>query len=196
MSTNTQEANGFVIATDDEPVSARHLWRLAGAVDGYRDGRIFWLAGRNKPDTKGSLGTMRILFSHTKPSDDDLNSDKGEERWFGPYQNASDPGDISRGRVKQVIVKTCDCEASPCDCGTDISLPGNEYDAVFWTSSALEKFAVPHYVTIQGIEAAKDVMDAFRTGCGTNPPPDVVVHAPNTEYRCMFGFLGERVMSI
>jgi hypothetical protein len=56
-------------------------------------------------------------------------------------------------------------------------LPGDKWDALFWNLPAIDKFAVPYYVTTESLAKGYEVRSAF-----LRPDVYALVHAPDTDY--------------
>ncbi|HEU4453697.1 MAG TPA: hypothetical protein VFR81_11590, partial [Longimicrobium sp.] len=61
--------------------------------------------------------------------------------------------------------------------GREVRIDGREHDAVFWSLSAIDKFAVPYYARTDGAEYAAEMRRRAATGpvCG-------LAHMPKSEY--------------
>ncbi|HYR07004.1 MAG TPA: hypothetical protein VEQ60_04535 [Longimicrobium sp.] len=120
------------------------LSRLAEAVDGHRYGRRVCYVGRfwYEPGKQGHrlYGPFRDCteaeeFRESLP-------DKDEYGLFGPYYTKKQPLRAADTReVAKVVVHFTGTADT-------ITLDGEEFDAVFWSASSLEKFLIPYYVSI------------------------------------------------
>jgi len=154
------------LASFDRPVSARLARRLAAAADGYRTGEVIWFRARYVPDENFSFGISEPIVSKVRPQPDDLADGEG---LFGPFQTEVDGPGLTRTPIVEVVLRLAG--------GEETRFPADRYDALFWSMSSLEKFAIPHYVEFQGLEVAKRLREDF-----LKPEVYVMAHGPNTEY--------------
>jgi hypothetical protein len=145
-------------------ISAALARRLAAAADGHRDGQEIYFQARFEPGADGD-------FDVTGPfSREQAEQQAPPEGFgiFGPYRTDECEDDISRTPVKRVTMELTNGEV--------LTFEGSRYDALFWSSSALEKFVVPYYAMIAGVDRATRLRDTFLT-----PAVFMIAHDPNTE---------------
>ncbi len=173
-------------------VTAALARRLAEAADGYRNiGEVNFLA-RYEPDNDKffdlSEGYPEQYQNSKHPNLREHDQKKveklgGEYDWFGPYDTKDskvpkvvikrievileDPNE--EGKEKIVVIETLP---------TDSEDPNKQpFDAMFWSLSALEKFAVPYYARLHGGKYADQVVTDF-----TADDFFLTAHRPGTEY--------------
>ena len=87
---------------------------------------------------------------------------------FGPYKTDKCDDDISRTPVKSITIELHN--------GDKHCFEGTKFDALFWSISALEKFAIPHYTSVRGVEKAQHILRQF-----VDTDVFLMAHDPNTE---------------
>jgi hypothetical protein len=152
------------VATD-QPISSRLAMRLAAAADGYQNGKTVWFTARLEPDEDGSFHMSPAIEAEDRPN---LSLEPGVVL-FGPYRSDR------QGPEKTTPVVRVTLELSN---GKTIGFPATRYDAIIWSTSSLGKFAIPHYVAFEGLEAAGVLRDKFVNDASVF----VMAHGPNTEY--------------
>lgn len=143
--------------------------RLGEAGLGYQRGRDFWLVIRG-PATNGRPTDYEVSGPFLNQPDADaafvvqsagLPPGHGVER-FGPF-NLPDPLGPNRPKVKRVLVEFAGAE-SPFEL-LDSNPPGqnhvDDYDMVCWSYEAVEKFMVPYYAGLQGVEFTQGKLAEF-----------------------------------
>jgi hypothetical protein len=90
---------------------------------------------------------------------------------FGPFQNDSQPR-ASQATVAQLVV-TPQEGAVPLK---PFTIPGQEFDAIFYSVPAVEKFVVPYYVQEYGLAFGRRILREFRAG-----PLALMGHLPWSE---------------
>lgn len=171
-------------STTQKPISAALARRLAEAADGYRNiGEVNFLA-RYEPDKVKLFDLSRAYpAKHTNPGDldpeDRMKLNHPDYDWFGPYDTKDSV--VPKLTITRIVVWVMGEgeEERPIEIPTRPS-PDPEkkpFDALFWSLSAVEKFAVPYYARLHGGKYADQVVtdfiadDFFLTG-----------HRPGTEY--------------
>jgi hypothetical protein len=151
-----------------QPVSAKLARRLAAAADGYRDGREVWFTASFTP--KDGQNGNNFDISEAIPGDGtsapDVTLSDGYGL-FGPFLT-EESGDPKRTPIASIVLRLP---------GGDVEIDASKYDAMFWSSSSLDKFAVPHYATVLDLSMAAKLQREF-----SEPSVYLVLHGPNTEY--------------
>jgi hypothetical protein len=145
-------------------LSAKLVRRLAAAADGFRDGREIFFTARFEPEKNGDFN---LDGPFVREQLDTLRVPPGFGI-FGPYMTPECDDDIGRTPIKTITIELHD--------GQKWSFEGKRFDALFWSISALEKFAIPHYTNVHGVEKARAMLRGFEE-------TDVFLmgHDPNTE---------------
>jgi len=176
MSANHPTTNGNGVAADPvsphipvapgarKALSARLSRRLAAAADGFRDGREIFFTARFEPENNGDFD---LDGPFTRDQVATLRVPPGFGI-FGPYQTDECDDDLSRTPIKTITIELHD--------GKKWSFEGTRFDALFWSVSALEKFAIPHYTTVHGVEKARGILKGF-----VETDVFLMGHDPNTE---------------
>jgi hypothetical protein len=154
--------------TMDKPISARLLRRLAAAADGFRNGLTVWFTANYEPE--GEDESFKI--SKAIVQDDPPTTQPGPGRkHFGPYKSTGEP--IRTTPIVEIVLHVQTANGIQ-----TVSIPAKDYDAIFWSTSALEKFAIPHYVVFEGLKRAAKLEKKFKDDASVY----AIVHGPNTEY--------------
>jgi hypothetical protein len=157
-------ASASAARTTRQAISAKLIRRLAAAADGHRDGReIFFMARFEAEDD----GDFDLDGPFTRDQLDKLRVPEGFGI-FGPYQTDACVDDISRTPVKKITIELHG--------GETFSFEGTRFDALFWSVSALEKFAIPHYTNVRGVDKAQHILRRF-----VETDVFLLAHDPNTE---------------
>lgn len=152
-------------------LSASLLARLSEAADGKRDGAITWLVGQLVHDFQRG---HKVLGYYTTPEEAfkknmqkfDANPSRDKYKIFGPFLTRSDGS-----KEKQVAsVKLT------MDDGTEVCLNGTDYDAIFWSESAFDKFVAPYYVQVGDLYQAMLIRAMF-----LDPAVIAAIHIPGSE---------------
>jgi hypothetical protein len=138
------------------------LKRLAEAIDGYRDGQPRWIvADRNfRIDGHGHkvVGLFLDLDSAAAGRDSAAARDTTDADFgvFGPFRATEIPAQVidSAEDVMEVIVVTRG--------GDTTRYNGREYDALFWSMPAFDKFVVPYLDKVGGPEFAARQRELYR----------------------------------
>lgn len=143
------------MGTDPKPpISASLARRLAEAADGFRNtGEVFFIAGYARPHPIKEFPD----FNSAKDFFDNNNLNESEFGIFGPYKTIDDLKDsnlIGVENIKSVelIIHFDNSETQ------NISLPG-KIDSIFFNLSSLEKFLLPYYTGLFGVDYAKQIRD-------------------------------------
>jgi hypothetical protein len=151
------------------PPSAALLKRLAEAVDGHRTGARVWLVAALRPpfDVVG-------IFEEEGPARARARADSALGS-FGPYQTDRDPGLRASFFAKCIHLYSAMrgdyCPGTPLLALADIDSVAlvirmkngvrhiipvpTEADAMFFTLSAIDKFAIPYYARVTGLAEAE-----------------------------------------
>lgn len=145
----------------DHPVSAVVAKRLAAAADGFRHGRpMYFVSGFRDP-----AGLQRFEGEEGRAAAERARLDReakgGGEKFgvFGPYVTEPLPAADARPgpEVLDVTVRVRLADGST---RTRV-LGGSEFDSIFWTRSAVDKFVIPYYAGAQGLPYANQVSEDF-----------------------------------
>ena len=145
-----------------KPISAMLARRLAGAASGFPNGKKIWFYSRYvRKDL--AFNVSDPIVSNSQPAA----HPNPEFGTFGPYLSPEEP--VKRTPVAKVTLELTN--------GKKITLDASHADSVFWSASAIEKFAIPYYGAVGDLELATKIRDTFQD-------EDVVAmcHGPNTEY--------------
>jgi hypothetical protein len=149
------------------------LKRLGEAVDGHRTGRpVYVVASYDFPHP------VTGVFERQRDARTQADSAGRSFDVFGPYQTVRDPGEFAAfimrcvhdGRTSmygppycpnRIIVPLADVESIMLsvrvrDSTISVALP-RETDAVFFTLAAIDKFVVPYYTRIVGVDSAAEM---------------------------------------
>ena len=152
-------------ALSDRPLTATLLRRLAEAADPVNEEAPFWIVSSFAP-VAGNFQIVGTFFD--KEEADDAVPDPAQYGVFGPFQGS--PG------KKPTPIRKLKLEVDGIN--EDVHLMGHRFDALFWSESALRKFALPYYANLSGVEYAMRLRDEFRA-----PDAYLMAHDPDTEYR-------------
>jgi hypothetical protein len=135
------------------------LRRLAEAADGYRDGRDkFVVAAQVFPHKVAGVFSTREEADRVA-----RDSARSPDRYavFGPYRTPPDM-DVSPevNDVDSVVTYLKD--------KTTRTYDGDEYDALFWSLPAFDKFVAPYLTFVAGADHAQRQREAYKRGDLTN----------------------------
>lgn len=163
------------VSSATRPITASLARRLAAAADGYRNGEVVWFTARYVAvDEDFDISEGLEGDRPAAPEDPDYGV-------FGPFQNDADQ--IKRTPVVKVTLHLSD--------STERTFAAAKCDAIFWSSSAIRKFAIPHYAEYIGLDYAKKIRDDFGQA-----NVSAFAHGPNTEYELVKSADGQHVMLI
>jgi hypothetical protein len=148
--------------SETKPISAMLARRLAGAASGFPNGKKTWFYSRYVRKNL-AFNVSDPLVQNTPPA---AHPDPAFGL-FGPYLTQEEP--VKRTPVARVILELTN--------GKKITLEAINADSVFWSASAIEKFAIPYYGAVGDLELAKKIRDTFQ-----DPNVVAMCHGPNTEY--------------
>jgi hypothetical protein len=150
------------LSTGGKHVSAFLLRRMAEAVDGHRGKTVFCRA-RFTPNAKFDFDV--------KVEEDVANLEAADDEFgiFGPFSTPEAKGpNLDSTPIRSIVVTLND--------GRVIRVDPKKTDALFWTVSAVEKFLIPYYTSVNSVEMASGVLSSFnREGMV------FAEHGPNTE---------------
>lgn len=136
------------------PISASLTQRLGEAADGYRNiPQVFFVAAFSPPHKVFPFETLESAeeFYYKK----NLSPDK----WgiFGPFEAKNEfPVKFDKKPIKKISVLVSYKD------GTDDSIELDSHtDAVFFNFSSLDKFLIPYYTKLYGVDQAKKIRDEF-----------------------------------
>ncbi|HEX8695891.1 MAG TPA: hypothetical protein VF746_25975 [Longimicrobium sp.] len=146
------------------PICAGLSRRLAAAADGHRNGQEIFFVARYEADETGDFELDGPYFR------DQLGKLRVPDGFgiFGPYCTADCDDDISRTPIKSITIELRD--------GRRHTFEGDQFDALFWSVSALEKFVIPHYTVVRGVRKAQQILREF-----VDTDVFLLGHDPNTE---------------
>jgi hypothetical protein len=164
---------------DDRPISAGLAARLAEAAFGYMGLGPVYLVATYEPtdnafdpynvtpfknDWEGAEALIAIL---------NADPDLPEFGVFGPYETGLGPAPLSPYYLEAVslLVGGPDGETGA------LAFGAGEYDSLFWTRAAVEKFAVPYYSALYSPVFAQSVLEEYETASLA-----VLGHMPWSEY--------------
>jgi hypothetical protein len=162
-------------------MSASLLRRLAEAVDGYRTGETLFVvaAWRFPHDVAGVFGTSRVAMEVARR--------KGDYGVFGPYFAPPDSGNemmlyslrlcpglhewdswcpdttfalnraVPYANITDITITIHAKEGAP----VERVLGPHEVDAVFFTLSAIDKFVMPYYTRVYGVDFAAQMRATY-----------------------------------
>ena len=156
------------VAQPSGPPTATLLKRLAEAVDGHRTGGTVFLVADLRPPHD-----VLAIFDSLEPARARVGTDPNLGA-FGPYLTERDPGAMlgwfSKCVHYQSSMRPIICPGGPVRRMADVDsvtihvrmrdgtseiIPVQKgADAIFFTLSAIDKFAIPYYVRVVGLEDA------------------------------------------
>jgi len=160
----------------EQPVSAGVAKRLAAAADGFRHGKpMYFVLGFRDP-----AGLQRFEGEAGREAAERARREReakgGGEKFgvFGPYVTEPGHGPAAAPPAAEVLDVTVRMKLPDGSTRTQV-LGGGEFDAIFWTRSAVDKFVVPYYAGALGLQAAARVSEDF-SGSGVY----MLGHLPDT----------------
>jgi hypothetical protein len=164
------------------------LKRLAEAVDGHRHGRTVYIVARND-----SLAEVVGVFENRVQAVDDARRRGSTYGVFGGYKYVPPPSPLPQPRghdFPEIVLggcihdgkrsawrAICPQDVLPLSSVDSLSLVvrlkdgttrrwdlGTSTDAVFLSQAAIDKFAIPYYARILGVEAAAAMRGAILAG--------------------------------
>ncbi len=145
----------------EQPVSAVVAKRLAAAADGFRHGRpMYFVSGFRDP-----AGLQRFEGEGGRAAAERARKEReakgGGEKYgvFGPYVTEPAPGPDASPEP-QVLDVTVRVRLPDGSTQTRV-FGGGEFDALFWTRSAVDKFVIPYYTGALGLDYAARLSGEF-----------------------------------
>jgi hypothetical protein len=138
-------------------VCAKLLRAVAEAADGHRTGEdVFVVACEDVVDE------LRV-FTSAQEAEDFRDAKGGNWQVFGPYVTDGEP--IAAKQITRVRLYFDD--------GSEEELSSNDVEAVFLTLSAIDRFLIPYYTRVRGVEYAAqmraDYLKGIRNLCCKGP---------------------------
>ncbi len=134
------------------PISASLTQRLGEAADGYRNiPQVFFVAAFSPPH--------KVYPFETSEAAEEFYDKKNlsPDKWglFGPFEARNE----IQVKFDKKAIKTISVLVTYKD-GTDDSIDlDNQTDAVFFNLSSLDKFLIPYYTKLYGVDRAKIIRD-------------------------------------
>jgi hypothetical protein len=148
-------------------IPATLIRRLGEAADGCRGTPGAYYLASLAPD---KYGNHKIFGPYPTTTADSLPRDasKGEWGWFGPVRT---PAYSPTYTIETIDIGT----SKP---GGTVNLMGPDFDCLFYSLSAVEKFAVPYYARMFGGDYVTRLLAAFRSS-----NLHLMGHLPRSEYQ-------------
>ena len=134
------------------PFSASLTQRLGEAADGYRNiPQVFFIAALSPPHKVFPYDTLEAAEEYY----DKKNLSPGNWAIFGPFEARNEiPVKFDKKSIKKICVLVTYKD------GTEDSIDlDNQTDAVFFNLSSLDKFLIPYYTKLYGVDRAKIIRD-------------------------------------
>lgn len=147
-----QTINLAALELNGQRVSAFLLRRLAEAVDGFRGQEVF-CRSRFTPDAQFDF---EVSVEPAEPSGLTTLAAKQDPDFgvFGPFLTPEAKGpNLKDTRIKKITITLDDDRV--------VNVNPKKTDALFWTVSAVEKFLVPYYASVNSALAANTVLHTF-----------------------------------
>lgn len=166
---------------DDRPISARLARRLAEAAFGYMGlGPVYLVAAYEPIDNPGDpydVVPFKDDWAAAERHATLLNTDRVPPRYgvFGPYETGHSGGTSAYTLRTVDLYVHAPPNSRPAE--EPYTLSTSEFDSLFWTRAAVEKFAVPYYAVLYSPRFAQKVLDEYESA-------DLAVlgHMPWSEY--------------
>lgn len=123
------------------PIAAPLLRRLAEVADAYRTGKPVYIVASTNPPYD-----VRAVYFDPKTAAD---SAGGSYHVFGPYVTSPDAAAAKATEVLSITVRIRTAKDTE-----SVTVNPKEYDALFWTAPAVDKFLVPYYSRVYGPDRA------------------------------------------
>lgn len=130
-----------VSQAQEQPIAAPLLRRLAEVADAYRTGKPVYIVASTNPPYD-----VRAVFFDPKTAAD---SASGSYHVFGPYVTQPDAVAQKATEVLSITVKIRTAKDT-----VSVTVNPKQYDALFWTAPAIDKFLVPYYSRVYGADRA------------------------------------------
>src|SRR2546429_6918348 len=176
MKTQLAVSLGFILALGataplaqqpSPPLSAPLLRRLAEAADGYRTGKaIYVVASVRAPyDVRGVFETDSLATIEARKGG-------ASYRVFGPYVTPRDDFRAAPAEILDITVKVQTAKGP-----VSVTVNPKEYDAMFWSLGAVDKFLVPYYAGVSGLDRAVQVRARDRKSTRLNSSHGYISYA-------------------
>jgi hypothetical protein len=152
---------------DDRPISARLARRLAEAAFGYMGLGPVYLAAAYEPidgvadpydvicfRSDWAAAERYAAYRNTIP-------DSPRYGVFGPYDTELGGVPLTSQYSLDTISLLVDSPASTSPAQGTLTIPASDYDSLFWTRAAVEKFAVPYYAALYSPAFAEFVLEEY-----------------------------------
>lgn len=164
----------------EHPLSALVAKRLAEAADGYRGKLMYFVSDF---ETAGELGAFEGEDERDQARKDrDAREANGNGRKFGVFGPffTEEADAIREAGLKPEILDITVRVRLPDEQVHSETFKGDEFDALFWSRSALDKFVIPYYVTALNLEYANKLPGQF-----SEPNIYMLAHLPDTTPKFM-----------
>ena len=156
-----------------KPMRASLVSRLAEAADGIRTGNDIWFIARPDPHPD----TRHEVKGHFNTEQDAITAKTAHGSNFevyGPFHTPKDPDYDRTETIEKVVL-----HMKPLGGGAtrELCLSGQDYDAVFWSMAAVDKFVVPYYVSMADLDEAARLRKDFGTVTTV-----ALIHLPGSAY--------------
>ena len=149
------------------PLSAPLLRRLAEAADGYRTGKaVYVVASVRAPYT------VRGVFEADSQATIEARKAGPSYSVFGPYVTPRDEFKEAPAEILDITVKIQTAKGP-----VSVTVNPKEYDAMFWSVAAVDKFLVPYYAGVAGANRAVQVRAGYLANVATSP---ILLHILHT----------------
>lgn len=132
-------------------LSASLLKRLAEAADGFRDGREIWCVAATKFPHE-----LEVFFSEVE-ADALCKVRTKTHSVFGPFKTGSETARLAvRPEIIEISVTIKEGGKTK-----QVKVDPKEVDCLFWSESAVDKFVIPYYARLYGVEHAAKMRKTF-----------------------------------
>jgi len=165
---------------DNRPISARLARRLAEAAFGYMGlGPVYLVAAYEPIDVLGDpycVVPFRNDWEGAEALVSTLNTDPDLPQYgvFGPYETGPAGALFASPYALETISLLV---GGPDDSLGALALDAGDYDSLFWTRAAVEKFAVPYYSVLYSPSFGEAVLEEY-----DRAELAVLGHMPWSEY--------------
>jgi hypothetical protein len=152
---------------DGRPISARLARRLAEAAFGYMGlGPVYLVAAYEPIDSVADPYDVTCFRSDWEAAEAFaaiLNTDPELPRYgvFGPYATELVGEPLISQYSLDTISLLVDSPADSSPAQGTLTIPASEFDSLFWTRAAVEKFAVPYYAALYSPAFADLVLEEY-----------------------------------
>jgi hypothetical protein len=153
-------------------IPASLIRRLGEAADGFRGSSDAYYLVALKPDAYGHHKVFGPYVAMPSASDLPKETSSEDFGWFGPVRT---PATISRPTF---TIEKLDLRTSKTTLPTNVTIDGPDFDCLFYSLSAVEKFAIPYYARMYGGDYVNKLLASFRKS-----NLHLMGHLPGTEYQ-------------